>query len=163
LAALASVLANPGFYMTYAVIQALVVLFVIRLFDAYEREPLSLVVLMAIWGATGAAALALAGNEAVRHVLSPDASIVFGNAVAPPVIEESAKGLARSGITAPLRHRHRPGDHPFSPLEGGAAKRQGDLREMRRAAVAVGARSRGDRLVPLLGADLWGAFHLQEE
>jgi predicted ATPase/RsiW-degrading membrane proteinase PrsW (M82 family) len=88
------VLNNPGFYMSYAVIQAIVVLLLIRLLDLYERQPLWLVSLMAIWGATGAAAIALLGNEAVKSQLDPNARDVFGNAIAPPLVEEAAKGLA---------------------------------------------------------------------
>jgi predicted ATPase/RsiW-degrading membrane proteinase PrsW (M82 family) len=94
---------NPGFYMSYAVIQAVVVLLLIRLLDLYERQPLSLLALMAGWGATGAAAIALLGNEAVKSMLDPAARIVFGNAIAPPLVEESAKGLALIAAVGPVR------------------------------------------------------------
>ena len=89
----ASVLTNPGFYMTYALVQAVVVLLLIRFLDLYEREPLSVLALMAFWGATGAAALSLAGNEALDNLLSGDARTVFAGAVSAPLVEESAKGV----------------------------------------------------------------------
>lgn len=91
---IAEVLNNPGFLVTYAVIQAALILLAIRLLDPYEREPLSLLTLMALWGATGAAAIALVGNEALKSGLSPDAKLVFGDAISAPIVEEGAKGLA---------------------------------------------------------------------
>ena len=100
---MSELLNNPGFYMSYAVIQAVVVLLLIRLVDLYERQPLSLLALMAGWGATGAAAIALLGNEAVKSMLDPAARIVFGNAIAPPIVEESAKGLALIAAVGPIR------------------------------------------------------------
>ncbi len=90
----AAVLNNPGFLVTYAVIQAALILLVIRLLDPYEREPLSLLAVMALWGATGAAAIAIVGNGALKSVLSPDAKLVFGDAISAPIVEEGAKGLA---------------------------------------------------------------------
>src|SRR5688572_163024 len=85
---------NPGFYVTYALIQAAVLLLLLRFLDLYERNSLSLMALMALWGGTGAAVLALVGNEILRSPLSPDAKLVFGDAVSAPVVEELAKGLA---------------------------------------------------------------------
>jgi predicted ATPase/RsiW-degrading membrane proteinase PrsW (M82 family) len=90
----ASILNNPGFYMTYALVQAVFVLLLIRFLDLYEREPLSLLALMALWGATGAAALSLLGNDTLDSLLSGDARTVFASAVSPPLVEESAKGVA---------------------------------------------------------------------
>ncbi len=58
---------------------------------------------MAGWGATGAALIALAGNRAVRAMLSEDARDVFGNAIAPPLVEEGAKGLALLAAVGPIR------------------------------------------------------------
>jgi predicted ATPase/RsiW-degrading membrane proteinase PrsW (M82 family) len=94
---------NPGFYVSYAVIQAIVVLLLIRLIDYYDRQPLGLLAAMAFWGATGAALIALAGNRAVRAMLGPDARDVFGNAIAPPLVEEAAKGLALLAAVGPIR------------------------------------------------------------
>ena len=89
-----SVFQNPGFYMTYAVLQAIALLVVIQLLDPYKRRPVSLVILLAVWGATGAAAIALPLNGAVRRWVPGDAGVVFGDAIAPPIVEECAKGLA---------------------------------------------------------------------
>ena len=100
---IASLLNNPGFYMTYAVLQAIVVLLLIRFFDLYQREPLWLLALMAFWGATGAALIALAGNSALDGLLSGNAQVVFRNSIAPPLVEESAKGLALLVAFGPLR------------------------------------------------------------
>lgn len=97
------VLNNPGFYVSYAVIQAIVVLLFIRLLDVYERQPIGLLALMAGWGATGAALIALAGNRAVQAPLSADAREVFGNAIAPPLVEEGAKGVALLAAVGPMR------------------------------------------------------------
>ncbi len=97
------ILNNPGFYVSYAVIQAIVVLLLIRLLDFYDRQPLGLLAVMAGWGATGAALIALAGNRTVRAMLSDDARDVFGNAIAPPLVEEGAKGLALIAAVGPIR------------------------------------------------------------
>lgn len=97
------ILNNPGFYVSYAVIQAVVVLLLIRLLDYYDRQPLGLLAVMAGWGATGAALIALAGNRTVRAMLSDNARDVFGNAVAPPLVEEGAKGLALLAAVGPIR------------------------------------------------------------
>ena len=97
------VLNNPGFYVSYAVVQAIVVLLLIRLADPYGREPLGLLAVMVGWGATGAALIALAGNRIVRAMLSDTARDVFGNAIAPPLVEEGAKGLALLAAVGPIR------------------------------------------------------------
>lgn len=97
------VLNNPGFYVSYAVVQAIVVLLLIRLADPYGREPLGLLAVMVGWGATGAALIALAGNRTVRAMLSDTARDVFGNAIAPPLVEEGAKGLALIAAVGPIR------------------------------------------------------------
>jgi RsiW-degrading membrane proteinase PrsW (M82 family) len=88
------VLTNPGFYMTYAVLQAALVLLVIRSLDLYERESIGAVALMALWGATGAAFIAAIGNQVVLGALSGDLETVFGTAISAPVVEELAKGVA---------------------------------------------------------------------
>ena len=97
------VLNNPGFYVSYAVVQAIVVLLLIRLADPYGREPLGLLALMVGWGATGAALIALAGNRIVQATLSDTARDVFGNAISPPLVEEGAKGLALLAAVGPIR------------------------------------------------------------
>ena len=96
-------MSNPGFFVTYAVVQAAVVLLAIRALDPFSRQPFGVVALVALWGATGAAILALIGNEAVRSLLSGDARTVFGDALSAPVVEEVAKGLAIVGVVVASR------------------------------------------------------------
>jgi predicted ATPase/RsiW-degrading membrane proteinase PrsW (M82 family) len=100
---LSEVFNNPGFYISYAVVQAIIVLLLIRLADPYGREPMGLLAVMVGWGATGAALIALAGNRTVRAMLSDNARDVFGNAIAPPLVEEGAKGLALLAAVGPIR------------------------------------------------------------
>ncbi len=88
------VLANPAFFVTYALIQAVLFLLLIRFLDLYEREPLSILALMAAWGATGAIAISVVGNEIVLGALPPKVREVFGPAISGPLVEEPAKGLA---------------------------------------------------------------------
>lgn len=88
------VLENPGFFITYGAIQLVVLLLLVRLLDPFERLSLGVLALMAVWGATGAAVIALAGNEAVMGLLKPDERDVYGDVVSAPLVEESAKGLA---------------------------------------------------------------------
>ena len=87
-------LTHPAFLVTFALIQAVVFLLLIRLLDLYEREPLSALALMAAWGATGAVALSMAGNGVVLGLLPPALQKTFGSAVAGPLVEEVAKGSA---------------------------------------------------------------------
>src|SRR5215213_10036390 len=98
-----AVLGNPAFFFTYAVIQAGVLLVLIRYLDFYNRQPLGLVALAAVWGATGAAAISLAGNEFVKELLSGDVREVFGDAIAAPLVEEAAKGVALLAAVGPVR------------------------------------------------------------
>jgi predicted ATPase/RsiW-degrading membrane proteinase PrsW (M82 family) len=94
---------EPGFYLTFAVVQAVLLLVLIWFLDLYERQPLWLLLLMAFWGATGAPLIALAGNRAVRGLLSGEAQTVFGDAISAPFVEEGAKGLALIVAIGPLR------------------------------------------------------------
>ncbi len=87
-------LSNPGFLITYALIQSVVFLLLIRFLDLYEREPLSVLALLAAWGATGAVALSLSGNALVLSLLPPAVREVFGPALSAPLVEEIAKGIA---------------------------------------------------------------------
>jgi protease PrsW len=87
-------LAQPEFLVIFALIQAVVFLLLIRFLDLYEREPLNALALMAAWGATGAVALSLAGNAIVLGLLPPALEKTFGSALAGPLVEEVAKGLA---------------------------------------------------------------------
>src|SRR3712207_342702 len=87
-------LTHPAFLVIFALIQAVVFLLLIRFLDLYEREPLSVLAIMASWGATGAVALSLIGNGIVLGLLPPAVRETFGPAVAAPLVEEAAKGLA---------------------------------------------------------------------
>lgn len=80
--------------ITYAVVQTVLLLLAIRFLDPYEREPISVVALMALWGAVGATTLSAVGNVAFRDLLPADISAVFGTAIYAPAVEEIAKGLA---------------------------------------------------------------------
>lgn len=83
-----------SFIITYAVVQTVVALLLMRFVDPYEREPVSLLGIMALWGAVGATAISALGNTAVRNLLPPDLALVFGRALYAPVVEELAKGIA---------------------------------------------------------------------
>jgi predicted ATPase/RsiW-degrading membrane proteinase PrsW (M82 family) len=98
-----AVLGNPAFLFTYAVIQAGVLLILIRYLDLYDRQPLGFVTLVAVWGATGAAAISVIGNGFVRGLLHGDVRVVFGDAIAAPLVEEAAKGLALLAAVGPVR------------------------------------------------------------
>jgi len=98
-----AILDEPGFYLTFAVVQAVLLLLLIWLLDLYERQPLVLVMLTAFWGGTGAAVIALAGNRAVKGLLSGEAQTVFGDAISAPLVEELAKGLALVAAIGPVR------------------------------------------------------------
>ncbi len=66
----------------------------IRFLDLYEREPLSVLALMFVWGAVGAGLLATPLNTAISGLLPLEVGAVFGEAIAGPLAEETAKGLA---------------------------------------------------------------------
>lgn len=83
-----------AFLVTYAVIQTIVFLLLIRLTDLYEREPLSILAVMALWGAVGATAISATGNAVMSGALPASVDAVLGRAIYPPVIEEVAKGVA---------------------------------------------------------------------
>lgn len=85
---------SASLLITFAVVQTIVFLLLIRFLDLYEREPLSALALMGLWGAVGATTLASAGNVALRGLLPPDIADVFGRAIYAPVVEEGAKGIA---------------------------------------------------------------------
>jgi RsiW-degrading membrane proteinase PrsW (M82 family) len=89
-----SVFTSPDAFFVYAFVQACVFLVVIRFFDLYEREPLSRIALMALWGATGAGFLALLGNGVISAILDEDLELAFGAAISASPVEEIAKGIA---------------------------------------------------------------------
>ncbi|MDX6381545.1 MAG: protease PrsW [Rubrobacteraceae bacterium] len=83
--------------IVFALIQSVLFLLLIRFLDLYEREPLSLLALMAVWGAVGATFLSGLGNEALDKLLgylSPEVKTVLGAALTAPLVEETAKGIA---------------------------------------------------------------------
>jgi RsiW-degrading membrane proteinase PrsW (M82 family) len=80
--------------IVYSVVQTIVFLLLIRFADLYEREPISLLGLMTVWGAVGATTLSAVGNTVVRNWLPVDVAAVFGRAIYAPTVEEVAKGLA---------------------------------------------------------------------
>jgi RsiW-degrading membrane proteinase PrsW (M82 family) len=79
---------------TAALLQAVVLLALVRALDVYEREPVKLLALMAVWGAVGATSIALLGNNAISALLPEDVDAVWGAAISAPLVEEVAKGLA---------------------------------------------------------------------
>lgn len=89
-----SVLKEPELYFAYALLEATVFLLLFRLFDLYEREPLSVLALVAVWGGTVALAVAVIGNAALDKSLPRPVEAVFGAAITAPLVEEGAKGAA---------------------------------------------------------------------
>jgi RsiW-degrading membrane proteinase PrsW (M82 family) len=81
-------------YIALALIQSVVFLLLIRFLDLYEREPLSILAVMAAWGAVVAGFLSEVGGQAIQSLLSPEVQAVFGSAISGPLVEELAKGFA---------------------------------------------------------------------
>lgn len=88
------ILGSPSFLITFSVLQILVFLALIRLIDPYEQEPFSVLGAMAAWGAVGATALSALLNGPIKEPLSHPVRVVFGAAIAAPLVEELAKGVA---------------------------------------------------------------------
>jgi protease PrsW len=93
--------------LAFALAQAVFALLVVRFFDLYEREPISILALLFLWGAIGAAILATIGNTAIADQLPRDVEVVFGPAISAPLVEELAKGLALLIAFAASRWAHR--------------------------------------------------------
>jgi RsiW-degrading membrane proteinase PrsW (M82 family) len=74
--------------------QAILLLALIRFLDLWERQPLRLVVLFALWGGFGATAIAYVAEKAMDPLLAHDTRIVWGAAIEAPLAEELSKGLA---------------------------------------------------------------------
>lgn len=87
-------LLTADIYVALALVQSVVLLLLIRFLDLYEREPLSVLAIMAAWGTIGAGILSSVGNRAVAGLLSPEVEATLGSAISGPLVEESAKGLA---------------------------------------------------------------------
>lgn len=109
-----------AFLVTYAVVQTIVFLFLIRFTDLYEREPISALAVMALWGAVGATALSAVGNAALSGILAPDVEFIFGRAIYAPIVEELAKGSALVAfVVLSIRARGRFGIPQFEgPTDG---------------------------------------------
>ena len=110
------VLTLPAFLITYAVLQTIAFLLLIRLCDLYEQEPLSALAAMVVWGAVGATALSAGGNEWVRNALPDDVDAALGSGIAAPIVEETAKGivLVLAVVVAWWAHRR----YGFSKIAG---------------------------------------------
>lgn len=76
----------------FSTLQTVIFLMLIRFMDLYEREPLSILALMFVWGAVGSTAFTIAINRAILSSLFPGE--VLGTVVNAPLSEETAKGLA---------------------------------------------------------------------
>jgi RsiW-degrading membrane proteinase PrsW (M82 family) len=87
-------LITPDVYFVAAFVQGAVFILLIRLADVYEREPVGLVALLALWGATGAGMLAILGNRTLAKLLPDRVNTVFGAAINAPIVEELSKGVA---------------------------------------------------------------------
>lgn len=85
-------LSDPTFLVPYAIVQAVVLLLLIRYIDLYEREPMPILGLMALWGAVAAPALVLALRERLIEILPTGNSI--REAMSAALVEEPIKGVA---------------------------------------------------------------------
>jgi len=134
--------------ITYAVVQTVVFLLLIRFIDPYEREPVSLLAVMALWGAIGATSLSALGNQLIRGWLPTDVAIVFGRALSAPVVEELAKGIALIiFVIVSVRARGRFGMPRFEGITDGIVYG---------AAVGLGFAFTEDILYLLIGASRLG-------
>ena len=86
------VLGDPAFLIPYALVQAAFFLWLIHFLDIYEREPASALAFMALWGATGAAAITLTIGRWLLERL--DQADRVTDAMVAAVVEEPAKGVA---------------------------------------------------------------------
>ncbi len=93
--------------LSIALLQAVVALLIVRFLDLYEREPISVMALLFLWGAVGAGLLASAGNTALEGSLPREVEVVFGDAISAPLVEETAKGLALLMVVVGSRWAHR--------------------------------------------------------
>ena len=87
------ILTLPAFLITYAVLQTILFLVLIRSVDLYEQEPMSALAAMCVWGAIGATAMSAIGNRIVQESLPTDVNSALGTAIAAPLVEETAKGI----------------------------------------------------------------------
>ena len=110
----------PGEAVSSALAQLVLLLLLIRFLDVWEREPVWLVALLAIWGGIFATSIAAPINDARLAALSPDFAAVWGAAWVAPTDEEPAKGLALLALylLSRLRARRRGNAEFDGPLDG---------------------------------------------
>lgn len=101
-------------------IQVLLLLALLRAIDWYEREPLSIIVGMFLWGGTFAIALSGLFNTWLGTRLPADVEAVFGAALTAPLVEELAKGIAILAVfAASMWAGKRWGIHEFGGVTDG--------------------------------------------
>jgi RsiW-degrading membrane proteinase PrsW (M82 family) len=91
-----------GLAVVLALLPVPVYLALVLFIDRYEPEPLRMIVLTFLWGATIAAFVAIvlntAGEALVSEELGSDVGELYGYSISAPIVEEGAKGLALFGI-----------------------------------------------------------------
>lgn len=102
LAGLETGFAAFGLALVLAVLPVPIYLGLVLFIDRYEPEPLRMVVLTFLWGATIAAFAAVVlntvGEAVVSEELGTEAAEIYGYSISAPIVEESAKGLALFGL-----------------------------------------------------------------
>lgn len=102
LAGLESGFAAFGLAVVLAVLPVPIYLALVLFIDRYEPEPLRMVLLTFLWGATIAAFIAVVlntlGEALVSEQLGTEAAELYGYSISAPVVEESAKGLVLFGL-----------------------------------------------------------------
>lgn len=83
-----------GFLLALHLVQVLFFLALLRLLDWYEREPISILAGMFLWGGTVAVLFSLVFNAWGSMRLSPEMDAVFGAAITAPIFEEISKTAA---------------------------------------------------------------------
>ena len=102
LAGLETGFAAFGLAVVLAVLPVPVYLAIVLFVDRYEPEPLRMLLLTFLWGATIAAFAAVVlntlGEAVVSEQLGTEAAELYGYSISAPVVEESAKGLVLFGL-----------------------------------------------------------------
>ena len=91
-----------GLALALAVLPVPVYLAIVLFIDRYEPEPLRMIALTFLWGATIAAFVAIVlntvGEAVVSESLGTDVAEIYGYSISAPIVEEGAKGLVLFGI-----------------------------------------------------------------
>ena len=102
LAGLENGFAAFGLAVVLALLPVPVYLALVLFIDRYEPEPLHMVALTFLWGATIAAFAAVVlntlGEAVVSEQLGTEAAELYGYSISAPIVEESAKGLVLFGL-----------------------------------------------------------------